>query len=60
MSEFGHTARQNGNVDGSWAEKCATVRFFGGRDGVGDAKLNERRDFPVETNFRSVFEKVSE
>jgi len=69
MSEFGRTARENGNggtdhghgnVMWIMGGKVRGGKIFGDWDGVGDAKLNEGRDLPVKTDFRSVLAQISE
>jgi len=69
MSEFGRTARENGN--GGTDHGHGNVMWLlggnvnGGKvvgawEGVGDAALNEGRDLPVNTDFRSVLAQVAE
>jgi uncharacterized protein (DUF1501 family) len=69
MSEFGRTARENGNggtdhghgnVMWVMGGKVRGGKVYGDWDGVGDAKLNEGRDLPVTTDFRSVLAQISE
>jgi uncharacterized protein (DUF1501 family) len=69
MSEFGRTARENGNGgtdhghgNAMWVMggKVRGGRVYGDWEGVGDAKLNEGRDLPVFTDFRSVLAQISE
>jgi len=69
MSEFGRTARQNGNAgtdhghgNAMWllGGKVAGGKVYGDWQGVGDAALNEGRDLPVTTDFRSVLAQVAE
>lgn len=69
MSEFGRTARQNGNAgtdhghgNAMWllGGKLAGGKVYGDWQGVGDAALNEGRDLPVTTDFRSVLAQVAE
>ncbi|MDQ2822006.1 MAG: DUF1501 domain-containing protein [Pseudomonadota bacterium] len=69
MSEFGRTARENGNggtdhghgnVMWVLGGGVAGGKVFGEWNGVGDAALNEGRDLPVTTDFRSVLAQVAE
>jgi uncharacterized protein (DUF1501 family) len=69
MSEFGRTARENGNggtdhghgnVIWLLGGKVNGGKVYGEWDGVGDAALNEGRDLPVNTDFRSVLAQVAE
>ncbi|WP_371763898.1 DUF1501 domain-containing protein [Massilia sp.] len=69
MSEFGRTARENGNggTDHGHGNAMWVMggmvrggRVYGDWEGVGDAKLNEGRDLPVFTDFRSVLAQISE
>jgi uncharacterized protein (DUF1501 family) len=69
MSEFGRTARQNGNGgtdhghgNAMWLIGGAVQggKVYGDWRGVGDAQLNEGRDLPVTTDFRSVLAQVAE
>jgi uncharacterized protein (DUF1501 family) len=69
MSEFGRTARENGNggtdhghgnVMWVMGGKVRGGKVHGDWEGVGDAKLNEGRDLPVLTDFRSVLAQISE
>ncbi|MDQ1923014.1 DUF1501 domain-containing protein [Massilia pseudoviolaceinigra] len=69
MSEFGRTARQNGNAgtdhghgNAMWllGGKVAGGKVYGDWQGVGDDALNEGRDLPVTTDFRSVLAQVAE
>ena len=69
MSEFGRTARENGNGgtdhghgNAMWVMggKVRGGRVYGDWEGIGDAKLNEGRDLPVFTDFRSVLAQISE
>lgn len=69
MSEFGRTARENGNggTDHGHGNVMwvmgGTVRggkVYGDWEGVADEKLNEGRDLPVTTDFRSVLAQISE
>lgn len=69
MSEFGRTARENGNggtdhghgnVMWLLGGKVNGGKVYGEWEGVGDAALNEGRDLPVHTDFRSVLTQVAE
>jgi uncharacterized protein (DUF1501 family) len=69
MSEFGRTARENGNGgtdhghgNAMWllGGPVAGGKVMGDWRGVGDAALNEGRDLPVTTDFRSVLAQVAE
>jgi uncharacterized protein (DUF1501 family) len=69
MSEFGRTARENGNggtdhghgnVMWVMGGKVRGGKVYGDWEGVGDTKLNEGRDLPVTTDFRSVLAQISE
>jgi uncharacterized protein (DUF1501 family) len=69
MSEFGRTARENGNggtdhghgnVMWVMGGKVRGGKVYGDWEGVGDAKLNEGRDLPVTTDFRSVLAQITE
>ncbi|NHZ32223.1 DUF1501 domain-containing protein [Massilia rubra] len=69
MSEFGRTARQNGNAgtdhghgNAMWllGGRVAGGKVYGDWQGVGDDALNEGRDLPVSTDFRSVLAQVAE
>ncbi|PQP00892.1 hypothetical protein C5614_04875 [Massilia phosphatilytica] len=69
MSEFGRTARENGNGGTDHGHgnvmwviggKVRGGRVYGDWEGVGDAKLNEGRDLPVTTDFRLVLAQISE
>ena len=69
MSEFGRTARQNGNNGTDhghgnvmWVLGGAVAggKVFGDWQGVGDAQLHEGRDVPVTTDFRSVLAQIAE
>jgi uncharacterized protein (DUF1501 family) len=69
MSEFGRTARENGNGgtdhghgNAMWVMggKVAGGKVYGDWQGVGDAALNEGRDLPVTTDFRAVLAQVAE
>jgi uncharacterized protein (DUF1501 family) len=69
MSEFGRTARENGNGgtdhghgNAMWllGGKVAGGKVLGDWKGVDDAALNEGRDLPVTTDFRSVLAQVAE
>ena len=69
MSEFGRTARENGNGgtdhghgNAMWVlgGQVAGGKVVGDWKGVGDAALNEGRDLPVTTDFRTVLAQVAE
>ena len=69
MSEFGRTARQNGNngtdhghgnVMWVMGGSVAGGKVFGDWQGVADAQLHESRDVPVTTDFRSVLAQIAE
>jgi uncharacterized protein (DUF1501 family) len=69
MSEFGRTARENGNGGTDhghgnvmWLMGGAVRggKVYGEWEGVGDAALNEGRDLPVTTDFRSVLAQIAE
>ncbi|MES2150577.1 MAG: DUF1501 domain-containing protein [Pseudomonadota bacterium] len=69
MSEFGRTARQNGNGgtdhghgNAMWLMGGAVAggKVYGDWQGIGDAALNEGRDLPVTTDFRAVLSQVAE
>jgi uncharacterized protein (DUF1501 family) len=69
MSEFGRTAHENGNggtdhghgnVMWVMGGKVRGGKVYGDWEGVSDAKLNEGRDLPVTTDFRSVLAQISE
>ena len=69
MSEFGRTARENGNggtdhghgnVMWVMGGGVAGGKVYGDWQGVGDGALNEGRDLPVTTDFRSVLAHVAE
>ena len=69
MSEFGRTARENGNGgtdhghgNAMWVlgGPVAGGRVLGDWKGVGDAALNEGRDLPVTTDFRAVLAQIAE
>jgi uncharacterized protein (DUF1501 family) len=69
MSEFGRTARENGNggTDHGHGNVMwimgGTVRggnVYGDWQGLGDDRLNEGRDLPVTTDFRSVLAQIYE
>jgi uncharacterized protein (DUF1501 family) len=69
MSEFGRTARENGNGgtdhghgNAMWllGGDVAGGKVHGDWLGVGDAQLHEGRDLPVTTDFRSVLAQVAE
>jgi len=69
MSEFGRTARENGNggtdhghgnVMWVLGGGVAGGKVLGEWAGVGDAALNEGRDLPVTTDFRTVLAQIAE
>jgi uncharacterized protein (DUF1501 family) len=69
MSEFGRTARENGNggTDHGHGNVMWVLggqvnggKVYGDWPGVGDAALNEGRDLAVTTDFRSVLAQVAE
>lgn len=69
MSEFGRTARENGNGGTDhghgnvmWLLGGALNggKVYGDWQGVADGALNEGRDLPVTTDFRSVLAHVAE
>lgn len=69
MSEFGRTARENGNGgtdhghgNAMWVlgGQVAGGKVYGDWQGVGDDALHEGRDLPVTTDFRSVLAQVAE
>lgn len=69
MSEFGRTARENGNGgtdhgrgNAMWilGGPVAGGKVYGDWKGVGDAALNEGRDLPVTTDFRTVLAQIAE
>ncbi len=69
MSEFGRTARENGNGGTDhghgnvmWVLGGAVNggQVYGDWQGVGQAALNEGRDLPVTTDFRAVLAQVAE
>jgi uncharacterized protein (DUF1501 family) len=69
MSEFGRTARENGNGGTDhghgnvmWVLGGAVNggHVHGDWQGVGDAALNEGRDLPVTTDFRLVLAQIAE
>ncbi|MEO7496653.1 MAG: DUF1501 domain-containing protein, partial [Massilia sp.] len=69
MSEFGRTAKENGNggtdhghgnVMWVMGGGVAGGKVYGDWQGVADDALNERRDLPVTTDFRSVLAQISE
>jgi uncharacterized protein (DUF1501 family) len=69
MSEFGRTARENGNggtdhghgnVMWIMGGKVNGGKVHGQWEGVGDDVLNEGRDLPVTTDFRAVLAQVAE
>jgi uncharacterized protein (DUF1501 family) len=69
MSEFGRTARENGNRgtdhghgNAMWllGGKLQGGKVAGEWQGLADARLNEGRDLPVTTDFRHVLAHVAE
>ena len=69
MSEFGRTARQNGNGgtdhghgNAMWllGGGVAGGKVHGDWHGLGDAQLHEGRDVPVTTDFRFVLAQIAE
>jgi uncharacterized protein (DUF1501 family) len=69
MSEFGRTARENGNGGTDhghgnvmWVMGGAVNggKVYGDWQGIADSALNEGRDLPVTTDFRSVLAQVAE
>lgn len=69
MSEFGRTARENGNggtdhghgnVMWVLGGLVAGGKVLGEWRGVGDDALNEQRDLPVTTDFRAVLAQIAE
>jgi uncharacterized protein (DUF1501 family) len=69
MSEFGRTARENGNggTDHGHGNVMWVLggqvnggKVYGDWPGVGDTALNEGRDLAVTTDFRSVLAQVAE
>lgn len=69
MSEFGRTARENGNGgtdhghgNAMWVlgGDVAGGKVYGDWHGVSDTQLHEGRDLPVTTDFRSVLAQVAE
>jgi uncharacterized protein (DUF1501 family) len=69
MSEFGRTARENGtggtdhgHGNAMWVlgGKVNGGRVYGDWQGLEDAGLNEGRDLPVTTDFRSVLAQLAE
>lgn len=69
MSEFGRTARQNGNggtdhghgnVMWLLGGRVAGGKVHGDWPGVGDSALNEGRDLAVTTDFRAVLAQIAE
>jgi uncharacterized protein (DUF1501 family) len=69
MSEFGRTARENGNGGTDHGHGNVMWVLGGGVSGgqvlgewagVGDAALNEGRDLPVTTDFRTVLAQIAE
>ena len=68
MSEFGRTARENGNggtdhghgnVMWVLGGGVAGGKVYADWQGIGDAQLNEGRDLPVTSDFRSVLAQVA-
>ena len=69
MSEFGRTARENGNggtdhghgnVMWVLGGGVAGGKVYGDWQGVGDAQLHEGRDLPVTTDFRAVLAQIGQ
>jgi uncharacterized protein (DUF1501 family) len=69
MSEFGRTARENGNGgtdnghgNAMWVlgGGVAGGRVYGEWRGLGEDRLNEGRDLPVTTDFRTVLAQVGQ
>lgn len=69
MSEFGRTARENGNAGTDhghgnvmWVMGggVAGGKVYGEWQGLGEGALNEGRDLPVTTDFRTVLAQVVE
>ncbi|HAT31089.1 MAG TPA: hypothetical protein DCW29_09635 [Janthinobacterium sp.] len=69
MSEFGRTARENGNggtdhghgnVMWVLGGGVAGGKVYGDWQGVGEAQLHEGRDLPVSTDFRAVLAQIAE
>ncbi|WP_228893696.1 DUF1501 domain-containing protein [Pseudoduganella aquatica] len=69
MSEFGRTARENGNggtdhghgnVMWVLGGGVAGGKVLGEWQGVGNGQLNEGRDLPVTTDFRTVLANIAE
>lgn len=69
MSEFGRTARENGNggTDHGHGNVMWVIggavnggKVYGDWQGVGDGALNEGRDVPVTTDFRLVLAQIAE
>ena len=69
MSEFGRTARENGNGGTDHGHGNVMWVLGGGVNGgkvlgdwrgVGDGELNEGRDLPVTTDFRNVLATIAE
>lgn len=69
MSEFGRTARENGNggtdhghgnVMWVLGGGVAGGKVYGDWPGLGDAELNEGRDLAVTTDFRSVLAQLAQ
>ena len=69
MSEFGRTARENGNAGTDHGHGnvmwvlgggVAGGKVYGDWQGLSPAQLNEGRDLPVTTDFRSVLAQIAE
>lgn len=69
MSEFGRTARENGNGgtdhghgNAMWVlgGGVAGGKVYGDWQGLADSQLNEGRDLPVTTDFRSVLAQIAQ
>ena len=69
MSEFGRTARENGNGgtdhghgNAMWVMggQVAGGKVYGDWQGVADSALHEGRDLPVTTDFRAVLAQVAQ
>lgn len=69
LSEFGRTARENGNGgtdhghgNAMWVlgGGVAGGKVYGDWQGVGDAQLHEGRDLPVTTDFRVVLAQLAQ
>jgi uncharacterized protein (DUF1501 family) len=68
MSEFGRTARQNGNLGTDHGHGTCFFALGGGVNGgkvlgkwpgLGDGMLYENRDLAITTDFRAVFGEVA-